>query len=218
MKRLITTIVILFSVFTMGFAQTGQGTWLLGGNINISTSGGKFVDESGSQTTTTEFADTFSFALNPDAGYFVGDDFVIGLGTGFQIDNVSGPEDDDPTFRRSIFRIAPFGRYYASLGDKAAFFGQAQLDMRFGSSETEVNNTTTDGPSTTEIDLNIQPGFSIFASDQVAINFYVPAVIGYQYRNSRTEDSNGDVDKTINSGFKVNFDLTGVRFGANFLF
>lgn len=225
MQRLLITFVIMCLTTSMSLAQTEQGSWLIGGSLNISTSGGKTETEQGNQTVTNQDNNRFTFGLNPDAGYFLADNFALGLGAGFELTSVGNPDNDDFARRQSTFKVAPFGRYYAPLGDKASFFGQAQLDLAFGSSETENSGpaggtVTTEGPSTTEINANIQPGFSVFLGDKAALNFYVPAILGYQYQSVVDENPSSGADKEteIDADFGFNFDLTSARIGANFFF
>lgn len=141
MKKVVLFLAIAIAALSTN-AQTGKGTWLLGGSAGFSS--GK---SSGSSSTTT-------VNISPDAGYFFADNFAAGLNLGFQSQSNGGTATN--------FNVGPFARYYfLPLGDHAKLFGQGAFG--FGtfkpSSGSSINSTM----------WEIKAGPSFFLNESVAL-------------------------------------------------
>jgi hypothetical protein len=102
MKKSFLTLLLMLSC-AIGFAQTEQGNWLLGGNASLagSSSGGRSVTE---------------IQIEPHIGYFVAKQFALGLSLPISYSTSSSSSTSGTTFS-----IAPFGRYYFSQGKAKPF-------------------------------------------------------------------------------------------------
>ncbi|MCZ8355743.1 MAG: outer membrane beta-barrel protein [Cyclobacteriaceae bacterium] len=147
MKKLIFTIVILItSIFAK--AQVSQGSILLGGSFQISTSS----DGNGPNA---EKDKTTELRISPSAGYFLADNIAVGLNAGFFSQNIEAGQNDNESTTTS-FNFGPFARYYMpTSGDK--FYFMAETGLWFGSARTKNTNPT----NTTE---NKRNSISIYIS------------------------------------------------------
>lgn len=109
------------------FAQINQGQWMVGGNINFTSS--KFGDDDDNKVT--------SFNINPNAGYFFIDKLAAGLRLGFESTKVKSA--DDATVDWSL---APFVRYYIlDAGQKVNVFADGSYGFgKYGAADKESYN------------------------------------------------------------------------------
>jgi hypothetical protein len=144
MKKVILSLAIVTIATLSATAQTGQGTWLIGGSASFSSTSESGV--SGSLST---------ISLMPKAGYFFADDFAGGLGINLVSQSESGSTS-------STFQIAPFVRYYfLPLGDNAKLFGNASVG--FGS------QSETGSPSVSSTAWQISAGPAFFLNQHTAL-------------------------------------------------
>jgi hypothetical protein len=138
-------VVLLFAVAIAAFsanAQTGKGTWLLGGSAGFSSG------KSSGGTSTTQFN------ISPDAGYFVAENVAVGGMLSFSSYKYVATTTN--------FNVAPFVRYYfLPLGTSAKLFGEGMFG--FGSQKTTgfsaVNSTM----------WQIKAGPAFFLNESIAL-------------------------------------------------
>ncbi len=99
MKKVLLTFFAALTVFAAS-AQIEKGTWIVGGDSNLS-----FVSNN------EDAGDNSQFNLDVKGGYFVVDNLAVGLLVGFNKynSNVDGAEDSDAWVRFGLF-----GRYYVN--------------------------------------------------------------------------------------------------------
>ncbi|MDO8367506.1 MAG: outer membrane beta-barrel protein [Saprospiraceae bacterium] len=151
MKKTFTLLALLFSA-SISFAQTTKGSIFLGASTNLT---GGFGDFShlfgilpanqlaigfGKSTKTFEFKDDIhitkwnSVNVQPMAGYFVADGFMIGAGIGFLTHGYKEETNADE-FRTYIFSAAPMVRYYLKQSGKL----RPYLEVRGGFMSVSTN-------------------------------------------------------------------------------
>lgn len=139
MKKLVLFFAIAIAAVSAN-AQTGKGTWLVGGSAGFSTS-----KQSGSSSTTT-------VNISPDAGYFFADNLAVGANIGFMSVKDAYTQ----------FNIGPFVRYYfLPLGENAKLFGQGNIG--FGSYKPSG------GSSTSSFNWGLAAGPAFFLNEHVAL-------------------------------------------------
>jgi opacity protein-like surface antigen len=140
-----------------------------GGNIGLSTSGGKEDYGTGEQDKTSYLNLDFS----PMAGYFLTDNLAAGARILVSIDKTTtppfSPDGDETVETETTFGIMPFIRYYAVQLNKFSIFGQAQAGVAMGKEKTKTGSTETDGPKTTTIGFGVVPGIALDVSDNVSL-------------------------------------------------
>lgn len=109
----------LFTVFIFGLAataQTEQGNWLVGGNLNLNTS-----------------ENNSNISFSPSAGYFFVENFAVGANL-----NVSSSKFGNT--KTTSFGIGPFARYYFGTMNLRPF---AHADFGYQTNKTKNITTAT---------------------------------------------------------------------------
>jgi len=212
------------TIFTIAASMLTFGTMLsaqvfVGGAFNLSTSSNK--ETMGSVSVDGD--KSFEFYFNPKAGYFISDDFAIGLGLGFGTSKTTSPKEitysgEEEIDKENYWAIAPFARYYFARTGELSFFGEATLGFGGGKSEYSVGNITQDGPKVSMIGFSIAPAISYNLSEKFAIEASFGS-LGYS-SSSYTSEQTGreETYKLKVSGIDFSLDLTSLYFGAIFKF
>lgn len=175
MKGLLT---ILVAIFITGYvqAQTTSGSAFFGGGINYSNS-----DETDVLGRDYE-ASNLNF--NISAGYFVADQFSVGL-------NVGIGNSESGTYESKSFAVGPFARYYKiTSNEKLAFFGQLEIAYFSTKEETDF------GMGPVEFESNgfgaaLSPGLAYFFNEHWSAEF---SFVGIEYLSTKDEDTDDKRD------------------------
>lgn len=171
----IIAILVLFT--TTVKAQTAKGNMVIGGSFRFS---------SNTQQTTNDDLKSSSFGISPSFGYFVSDNFAVGVNGGFNSINYS---NDD---KQTSFNFGPFVRYYKFIADdKFAFTADAGFGFGSGKYDSELNVDS----KTSSFNLYVSPGFAYFFSPKWSLDFQLQ---GISYSRN---DPNKDVDNDKNANF-----------------
>lgn len=190
MKKIFTIILISSFTINTSFAQPGQGTWLLGAMTDATSSQG-----------------WSNIPVQPTIGYFLTDQFVLGLGLDYQTssqevgDQLGGEADEAKVITNSL-NLSPWARVY--LNER--FFIHAGLGIGSGSNKTTfsgdldfIENTEDKNAS---FNFDVGPGFSLLWGEYVAIE---PGMLISMTSGSTTPDG-GDKIKdptTFSVGFRI---------------
>jgi len=212
-------------------AQIGKGSVQIGANLGFTVTN---TDQNQvGQTALLGSGSTSSLVISPSAGYFLANNFVLGIAggdtrteTNNSNTNPAGYTNTSSVISNS-FSIGPYARYYFKLGEKAAVFTQLSLAYASNSGSTATTNnnpidvgstlSTSSGQSLT---ITLQPGFSYFISNR----FTLEAMIGSFYYAGTTSTNTPDPSNatqnaalTTNTS-KLNFNLTStsVLFGFKY--
>jgi outer membrane protein len=182
MKKIVMMLALVTSAF-FAKAQTTSGQMMIGGSFGISSV--NYDNSNGS--------DYSSFTLAPSFGYFVKDNFAVGLSVSVG-NSKSGTGAGQTT--SSSFGVGPFVRLYKfTSNEKFAFFGNAGIS--FGNTKSENGNVITDKSNT--ISLGIAPGFAYFFNEHWAAEL---SIAGFRIQNSSSDNFPGN-DRT-----SVTFDVS----------
>jgi hypothetical protein len=227
MKKLIT---ILFAgLLTLSLsAQTDQGTFLIGLNTGLGFSTTSITDIDGlgaswsdaydkSSTSTLNFNLTDFSALLESVkfGYFVSDNFAVGLSLIFQSDgsnedyvsDINSFGQDDVKQTTTTFVIEPGVRYYMEMGEGFLF---GQLSYGMGSQTYKVELSEQDDPDDQIMKvsgLGIGVGYSILVNDNISIE----PVLGYSMLTQTEVDqgvsSSGSVADLVTKSNTISFEI-----------
>ena len=190
MKKLFT--ILCAGLLTVSLsAQTDQGTFLIGLNTGLGYSstnitdvdglGGSWSDMYDKKSTSTLNFDLTDFSALLESvkfGYFVSDNFAVGLSLIFQSDGSNDDyhsdlnsvgQIDDVKQTTTIFAVEPGVRYYMEMGEGFLF---GQLSYGMGSQTTKVELSEQDDPDdqvTKVSGLGIGVGYSILVNDNISI-------------------------------------------------
>ncbi|MEP2669414.1 MAG: outer membrane beta-barrel protein [Cyclobacteriaceae bacterium] len=190
MKKLILVILVTTCASTV-FAQFNQGSIIIGGKTNLSSSFTTNKSKTGGTTTTNGKFSTFS--IEPQAAYFVIDNLAVGTGL-FISTSTSKDDGSSNKYTSTSLGLTPLVRYYF---DNIYVQGSFQL----GSNKTKntFNGTTTE--STTNLGgWSLMGGYAYFISDAISFE----PQIGYSHSTRKAKGSN---TKQIDSGIVIGIGL-----------
>ncbi|MFW0718829.1 outer membrane beta-barrel protein [Pedobacter sp. N23S346] len=200
MKKLLLSLVAVAGLVYSANAQTEKGKIMLGGSVGFNSTKVEGAAKS-----------DVSFSIVPNVGYFVSDNFAIGTGVGYTSDKEVSENNIN-----QAFKVAPFGRYYVNLSDQFKFFGQLSVPMEFGNNKFVDNNGDTGAKisKTTDIGVNLAPGFAFFPTKRIGIEV---SVNGLGYNNRKVTNEITGNETTINS-FGLEASTLAPKLGVQFHF
>lgn len=185
MKKVILTAIAVFGI-TLANAQTQKGKWLVSGGTSLEFSSAKqklkadnFDTEDGPKIS--------SFNVKPAVGYFVAENFMIGLSLDYETSTIKF--DSEKETQSSVSVIPQVGYYFGKSNVKPflnAGFGFASVSN--SNLDDNVNGTV----------LGINGGVAYFVSKSVSFDFGV----GYQSISVKVDETNFNPSYTnTTSGF-----------------
>jgi outer membrane protein len=165
-------------------AQTSSGNMMLGGGFDFASTS----RQGNSQNNSSEVN------FYPSFGYFVGDNFAVGLS--LQVGSSRTGNGDQRNVTNS-FGFGPFVRYYIPTGNESlTFFGQAGLTV------ASTRNNPPVGPDRkgNSLTFALLPGVAYFLNEHWALEL---TVNGLRVR-SNDPDTSTDNDKTSTVSFGIN--------------
>jgi outer membrane protein len=174
-------------------AQTTAGRMMIGGNVGY-TSQENESSLGGSEIKTV--------VINPQFGYFVTDNFAVGLQVSYYNEKVSMPDNftgEEIENKYNSTSVMPFARYYIfTPNEKFAFYAEAQAGIGFSKTDSESFDQKYKGRVFTAA---LSPGFSYFFSEKWALDLELS---GISYlSNDRNTDSDVENDKSSQFTFGV---------------
>ncbi len=194
-------------------AQT-KGNIVVGGELELSTAGTKVSYTNDGTTNTTKGDGAFSGGIGVNAGYFIKDNLLVGLGLGY---NGSSQEDGTDINRENDFYLTPYASYYVKLADKFYYTPTAELDFIFGN--TSLLDTTDmsvrDIIGTFGFGIGLKPAaFEYRVSEKIALGLSLGEL--YFVTASNTQKIS-DTSKITMSASSFNIDVTpGINFTMKF--
>ena len=194
-------------------AQTGSGTIMIGGGLHFNNS----TEKNTVAGSTTDGPKTTSFGINPRVGYFIGENFALGVELGYSSDvtkeNDPSPGVDETKNTSSTFSIAPFVRYYSPIAEKAGAFLNASVGYSTGKNKFESTDaggtTTSTDADISGFDAGITPGLYWFITQKVGLE----ASFGFiGFSSSKTSDDDDNETKTSNLDFELDTRTIGLGF------
>jgi outer membrane protein len=214
--------------------QTEKGQILVGGSIRALWRNTSNEDKRGGSLYYKSERKRRSISLAPEASYFIDTNLAIGIEGTYRyrisispkqpsVGDTSKIEDT-----RQTVSLGPTLRYYKSISDKLAFFGQASAYYEFGSTRNEVNGTKKGESDIMGFGGSVRPGITWFISDNLGINFSIPRFVVYSYteeegtRDRQVNDPNGPgtitrkIDESrTSSDLNLNLGLSRISVGVN---
>jgi len=174
-------------------AQTDKGNMMFGGNAAYDYS--KVVDVDGN---------TQKYTIMPQVGFFVQDNFALGLGFGYSGTTEKSASDIKSTVGE--FAVAPFARLYKGEGP-VKFFGQLSVPMGWGTSKVDDNKTGT----TQRYGAAVSPGIAYFPSNRLGIEL---SVKGLYFENTSRKPEGGS--KVSANAFGLDANSLAPSIGVSF--
>jgi len=161
-----------------------------------------------------------SYGLNMNFGWFLYDDFAIGLkvGYGYSQDKEKVTSSDyDLDIKTDIFKVGLFMRNYIELTGSISFFVESSLVSGFGGTDSHFVSDTlvsyTKSGDRFELEAGIRPGMVIFIRKGLAAEFTV-GFLGFSYtRHDTGEDPTDQQASTTQLDFSMDVSLLRIQFG-----
>jgi outer membrane protein len=173
MKRTITILSLLLLISSYLQAQTSAGNFMAGGSIQIYSASNQNNDD----------YDYSSVNFSPSIGYFVSDNFAVGLNVG-----ISSQKTDNgfTSSKQTTLSFGPFARYYKfTSNEQFAFFAQAGVNVGSG----KEDNTPGGETKSSFVNFNISPGFAYFFNNHWAAEL---SFVGFSVQSNDPNKDAGD--------------------------
>src|SRR5215212_9101224 len=171
MKRFTSTLLFAICFISAVNAQISAGTFLLGGGIGYTSN--KNQDRVGS-TTSDDFKIS-TFTLNFNAGYFVADNWVVGItasGVMSKTTNYTGVTAKTVTTSNPV-GVGIFGRRYFMTGENFGLFAGVAVQALMGKTKTETTSSlgvvTTTETTLSGYNANLHGGLVWFPTRSVGL-------------------------------------------------
>lgn len=151
-----------------------KGNWMVGGSV--ASTGFNFS------------TDTYNLLINPKAGFFVGENFVIGSETILGLTIFDGGTNFQ-------YGLTPFARYFYTQGGGPS--GRIFQEFAMGIAGSSIKDNDQDEPLSLLIGL--RGGYAHF----IARNVAVEGILGYTYTKADIGSSTGAGGLGISLGFQV---------------
>ncbi|MEJ8801835.1 hypothetical protein [Pontibacter sp. H249] len=192
MKKTLTTLIMLLAFGFCTLAQDlptpplpptsanvaddaiSKGNWLVGGSI--ASTGFNFS------------TDTYDLFINPKAGYFIGENFVLGSEVILGLTIFDGGTNFQ-------YGITPFGRYYYTQGGGPS--GRIFQEIAFGIAGSSIKDNEQDEP--VSLLVGVRGGYAHFIAQNVALE----AILGYTYIKADIDSDTGSGGLGISLGFSI---------------
>lgn len=174
---------MLLSINARAQDFTDRGNFMFGSAVGFS-SNTSTIAQGGQKG---EGPESFQWNIAPHIGYFLFNNFTLGIGLDYTFSREKQPNEDKNDDSDLLF--GPFGRFYVPFGgDKAVF-----LEGNFGfgtSSDDLIVDGEPQNISTDIIAFGAGPGFTIFSNDAIGVE----TLFKYNFARSRFNTTIGGVN------------------------
>jgi hypothetical protein len=218
MKKITILAVCLVTIsFGLLKGQTNQRKVLLGlsSTLSLVGTGSDLMNLGYSSVKNKSDADGFeesnpykisSINLLPKVGYFVADNFAIGLDLNIALSSTKYGEDNNK-YTQTLFNVGPFVRYYIPTSKVLPYF---EISGSFG----EINNKYDFGDNTYMEDVEnkasvMSIGGGIGLAAPLGERVTLDVLAGYNSLTVKTKENNEDNDRSVSGtiGIKIGFTI-----------
>lgn len=194
-------VVIAVAVLTAGYAQAQV---FVGGGLGVDFTGGK-VKNGG---TSVDLPSGFAFSFTPKVGYYVSDDFAIGLEVGLLTGTIKVPAysySEEWKFNLTQWGVGAFARYQLAGVDKFSLLLEGSIGVQGAKTKETSGSTTEEGPSIFAFGIGVLPVLSYSVTDRLSIEASCDFLrLGFQSATTK-RSGNSDYKSTTNTfGLGVN--------------
>jgi hypothetical protein len=193
MKKFI--ILLTFSMFAIAVSAqvtlsqpTQRGNFVIGTRLGFSSAKSTVDVQAASGSIKGDGGSSYQLNIAPGIGYFVTNNFVIGVGMDLIRTNsktgvdLTGGTDKPQESNNNNVLFGPFIRYFIPFGDDKAFFIGSTLG--FGNSKNQfTTSNVTQSINTSLLSIGVGPGFTIYSSNGLALE----ALVKYNFANSNSK-------------------------------
>ncbi len=231
MKKTLLTITTIFIISFAIQAQTEKGKIFLSGVLGYSSKASNYdyyySGYNGYVNGKSEKKET-EFSIIPKFGYFLGNNFVLGLGVGYNIQTSYYKGDNNIFYSNyntttNSLVINPFGRYYIGVNEKFKFFGEVGAAFNFGTINYNNGSNLPYNSTSRQVNAYLNPGFAYFPTTKFSIELSVTGisytdVYAPSYKNNIPLDYNNSSSWNIFGSSSSGNNLLNPKLGISFYF
>lgn len=228
MKKILLVLIALFTIVTC-YSQTEKGKKFIGGQLNLSNNTYSYLD-----TLYKSNRNSFGFQIVPNFGYFIKDNFAIGVNVNFGVSNTTQNQEQQylPTKTTSKSNSISYGgggfaRYYKKITDNFFFFANGEVSYIYQTQKFVYSNNDpnyvypTSDPANQEVQTNsisfdVNPGLVYFVTPKLGIQ----TTFGDIYYNNSTSKNISllfDNHRNVND-YGINLNISTFYLGLNYYF
>lgn len=207
MKKVTVILILFMLVFWLGelYAQTNKGNTLVGlsTTLNLASNGSDIMGLGFSTVKYKSDAGGFSeddadkmrqFGLTPKVGYFIADNFLVGVDV-YIAYNWEKDGGSDDVFARTLFSAGPYVRYYFASSNLKPF---VETSATFGG----INNEYTYGDDSFMEDEEYKSSLWSFGGGvglgiPIGDRAFFEGMVGYQSITIKDKEDNPDNERTV---------------------
>ena len=189
--------IALFALASMAFSANAQ--LYVGGTLGLVNNNSKEVDKDNK----TELNPSVTgLSLSPEVGFFLSDNFAVGLYINSSFGFVNNRAETPVKVRTTSFGLAPYARWYAVKGEKLGLFLEGQLGWSLETGKTISGDVTVASPKTNIFGVTIVPGISYDVTENVQLQMHINA-LGAEFAHSVKKNADGENEVNNNCGLTM---------------
>jgi outer membrane protein W len=196
------------------------------------------VSDSAFSNNQNSSAKRFGIYAGINFGYFIKDNFAVGITGGYQRNNYDYSSSNSNTYNSSnnklhqinnIYNLGLFARYYKMINSsKFGIFIQAnaQYTRGYGKSNQTYSNINVGNSlpytsnseasnKTNSYDFGLTPGIIYFITNKIGIETSF-GTIGYLSENVKYYNKYNQIRKSNSEGFNINLSSSSIKLGVNY--
>ena len=206
-KLLLITLLIANTIYAQEKKEKAnilKNTWLFGGKISLSS---RNVETS--NNTPQTIYEVYGISLNPEIGFAIKNNLVLGLGLGYNYYKNENTNDSNYSTSRNVLSIAPYVKKFIPINSHLLF--SLKGEVRFSTDENK-NSDSTNLFRTKTLFVGLRPGITYFLSKRISLDANIGS-IGYSHLN-RKFDTNYLSGKS--NTFALNLNSSDFLFGFTY--
>lgn len=191
-------------------AQDGlQGTWFVGGNVNLNSNKGyEAIDDVLYEVKTKDYG------IMPLVGTFVSPNVAIGAAIGY---NHIKEGEKRYEAKTNVFTVMPLVRKYWNLTGSLYFFGQASLPVQFGNYKEPITGAGDYKENFWGIHAELSPGFDWIVNSWFSVEASF-VLVNAGYSSSKPKGGDSTSSWGVNGNTVGTSKFGDINVGVKFLF
>ncbi|MDX1941234.1 MAG: outer membrane beta-barrel protein [Saprospiraceae bacterium] len=207
--KILLLIGFLFCVGMLSAQVTQNGNFILGSTVGFSTAHSKITQEATGGNKTEESPYSTQINIAPSVGYFLFDNFALGIRMDYTLNRVEESNQDYTEDSDVLF--GPFARLYLPILQSNDMYLFAEAGFGFGNSRDVKELSVGDQRINTNLfAFGVGPGITVIASNAIGLE----AVVKYNYARSEFDTQIAGIE--ANTTTKTN--QIGISLGLQLYF
>jgi long-subunit fatty acid transport protein len=182
-----------------------KGTWSFGGQLSLNLYNSEFESNG-----ITQESDNSGISINPEVGYAIQKNLIIGLGLGYSY--FENENNNDFVISTNKFSIYPYVKKFIPVNNNLLFSVRGEvrfIKTNYDNSNSNLSNSNSDQT----FFIGFRPGITYFISEKLALEANIGA-LGYS-RLTRDFDP-ANLDKATANSFNFDFNSNNLLFGFTY--